>query len=65
MSVILNERFPSMIQSINVLNFGWMYQGVWSVLKYLLTEEAKSFIRFTTIQELKSFISSDRILKGW
>ncbi|KAI7900272.1 CRAL-TRIO domain-containing protein [Cokeromyces recurvatus] len=63
MSMILDDRFPECISSIHVLNFGWMYQGLWSILKYLLNEEAKSFIRFTSIPELQPIISEDKILK--
>lgn len=63
MSEILDERFPGFINNINVLNFGWMYQGVWSLLKYLLSEDAKESIHFTLIKELQSLITEDRILK--
>ncbi|KAI9476330.1 MAG: hypothetical protein EXX96DRAFT_486062 [Benjaminiella poitrasii] len=63
MSMILDDRFPGCISSINVLNFGWMYQGIWSIVKYLLNEEAKSFIRFTSIRELQPVISEFRILR--
>ncbi|KAF1796629.1 hypothetical protein V8B55DRAFT_1368742 [Mucor lusitanicus] len=63
MGVILDERFPGFVNNINVLNFGWMYQGVWSLLKHLLSEEAKESIHFTTIRELQPIISEDRILK--
>jgi hypothetical protein len=41
-----------------------MYQGIWSVLKFLLSEKAKSFINFTSVKELAPIISQDRILKG-
>lgn len=41
-----------------------MYQGIWSVLKYLLSEKAKSFINFTSVKELDPIVSQDRILKG-
>lgn len=63
MGVILDERFPGFVNNINVLNFGWMYQGVWSLLKHLLSEEAKESIHFTTVRELQPIISEDRILK--
>lgn len=65
MGVILDERFPGFVNNINVLNFGWMYQGVWSLLKHLLSEEAKESIHFTTIRELQPIISQDRILKDY
>jgi hypothetical protein len=63
MSEILDERFPGFINNINVLNFGWMYQGIWSLLKHLLSEDAKESIKFTSIKELQSIITEDRILK--
>ncbi|KAI8638046.1 hypothetical protein BD408DRAFT_374165 [Parasitella parasitica] len=63
MGVILDERFPGFINNINVLNFGWMYQGVWSLLKHLLSEDAKESIHFTTVKDLRPIICEDRILK--
>jgi hypothetical protein len=64
MGDILDVRFPGFIQKINVLNFGWLYQGVWSVLKLLLSEEAKQSIKFTSVKELQLIISADRIVEG-
>ncbi|RCI03699.1 hypothetical protein CU098_010047 [Rhizopus stolonifer] len=63
MSLILEERFPDFVSSINVLNFSWVYQGMWSVMKYLLNEEAKQSIRFTNIKELMPMVPPDRILE--
>ncbi|KAI8362821.1 hypothetical protein BD560DRAFT_425826 [Blakeslea trispora] len=61
MSDILEERFPDTVSSINVLNFSWVYQGIWSVMKHLLNQEAKDSIRFTTINELEPLVSADQI----
>ncbi|CAO3657679.1 unnamed protein product [Mucor hiemalis] len=60
--LILEKRFPDMVSSVDILNFGWMYQGIWTVVKYLLSDEAKESIQFTTVTKLNPFISSDSIL---
>ncbi|KAI8981879.1 hypothetical protein BDF20DRAFT_863739 [Mycotypha africana] len=62
MSVILDDRFPSMVDSIHVFNFSWVYQGLWSVLKHLLSEKAKRSIQFNTVKDVQSIISEDCIL---
>jgi hypothetical protein len=62
--MILEERFPGMVATVNILNFGWMYQGIWTVVKYFLSEEAKNSIKFTTVNELRPIISPDSILEG-
>lgn len=61
--LILESRFPGMVSAVNILNFGWMYQGIWTVVKYLLSEEAKESIQFTTVIKLNPYISSDAILQ--
>ncbi|MBM6387624.1 MAG: hypothetical protein JSY10_27195 [Paenibacillus sp.] len=63
-AMILDERYPGMVSTVNVLNFGWMYQGIWAIVKFLLSEEAKNSIKFTTINELKPLISPNSILQG-
>ncbi|GAA5810265.1 hypothetical protein MFLAVUS_003685 [Mucor flavus] len=62
-AMILDERYPGMVSTVNVLNFGWMYQGIWAIVKFLLSEEAKNSIRFTTVNELKPLISPNSILQ--
>jgi hypothetical protein len=64
MGEVLDVRFPGFIHKINVLNFTWVYQGVWSVLKFLLSEEAKQNIQFTSIVELQPLINADQIIQG-
>ncbi|OBZ91839.1 Phosphatidylinositol transfer protein CSR1 [Choanephora cucurbitarum] len=61
MSDILEERYPDTVNSINVLNFSWVYQGIWSVMKHLLNQEAKDSIRFTTINELEPLVPANQI----
>lgn len=62
--MILDTKFPGIVGTVNVLNFGWVYQGIWSVVKYLLSEEAKQSLKFTTVNELRPAINPDSILKG-
>lgn len=50
---INNARFPGFVGSVYVMNFGWMYQGIWQVVKLVLSEQAKSRVNFTTAEEMK------------
>ncbi|KAG0174799.1 hypothetical protein DFQ28_004464 [Apophysomyces sp. BC1034] len=56
------KRYPGMTGSVCLLNFGWMYQGVWQMCKLLLTEEAKNRVSFPRIKELESIIDDDDLL---
>lgn len=60
---VLSARFPGMIGSINVLNFGWLYQGLWSVLKRFLNKEQRDSIQFTNINQLQKKVDRCYILK--
>ncbi|KAI9264027.1 hypothetical protein EDC94DRAFT_497943, partial [Helicostylum pulchrum] len=40
--VALLRRYPGMTGTVNLLNFGWMYQGLWQMCKLILSEDAKS-----------------------
>ncbi|KAI9033759.1 CRAL-TRIO domain-containing protein [Phycomyces nitens] len=60
---ITNTRFPGFIGSVYVMNFGWMYQGVWQMVKLLLTEQAKSKVNFPSSKQVQEVISKDHLLK--
>lgn len=61
---INNSRFPGFVGSVYVMNFGWMYQGIWQVVKLVLSEQAKARVSFTTAQEMKEIIGQDNLLRG-
>lgn len=61
---INNSRFPGFVGSVYVMNFGWMYQGIWQVVKLVLSEQAKARVSFTTAEEMKHVIGEDNLLKG-
>jgi hypothetical protein len=46
------------------MNFGWMYQGLWQMVKLLLSDRAKSKINFPSAQEVKEYIDEDSLLQG-
>ncbi|KAI9023829.1 hypothetical protein CLU79DRAFT_748400 [Phycomyces nitens] len=55
---ILDKRFPGSIQSVHVLNFAWAYQGLWQMVKFLLSDNLKHIIRFNS-EELQRIIAED------
>ncbi|CAO3700549.1 unnamed protein product [Rhizopus stolonifer] len=60
---ITNERFPGFVGSVYIVNFGWMYQGIWQVVKLVLSEKAKARVNFVSSQELKQIIDEKHLLK--
>ena len=61
---LMDNRFPGFIGSIYVMNFGWMYQGIWQMVKYILSDEARSRISFPKSQEVLEIISKENLLSG-
>jgi hypothetical protein len=64
LKLIVNQRFPGFVGSVYIMNFGWMYQGIWQVVKLVLSEQAKARVSFINSQEVKQVISDDSLLKG-
>ncbi|KAI8972381.1 CRAL-TRIO domain-containing protein [Pilobolus umbonatus] len=62
MSKLLEKRYGGVVTRINVLNFGWMYQSLWTFVKLLLNERAKRSIQFTTVKKLESLIDPHSVL---
>lgn len=62
MEMILSSRFPGIVGSINVLNFSWLYQGLWSVVKYFLNEQQKESIQFASMNDIKEIVDINNIL---
>lgn len=53
-----------MVGSVHVLNFGWMYQGIWQMIKLVMTENARQKVSFPKAAELATMIDKEDILKG-
>lgn len=60
----VSNKYPAMVGSVIVLNFGWMYQGIWQMIKLILTENAKQKISFPKPAELANLIDREDILQG-
>ncbi|KAI9243928.1 hypothetical protein BDA99DRAFT_544246 [Phascolomyces articulosus] len=58
----LLRRYPLSAGTVCLLNFGWMYQGLWQMVKLLLTEEAKNRVCFPKIKELDEWIDQKDLL---
>lgn len=61
---IMDNRFPGSMGSIYVMNFGWMYQGLWQMVKFIISEEARSRISFPSAKEMTDYIDPENLLKG-
>ncbi|KAL1916033.1 uncharacterized protein VTP21DRAFT_6037 [Calcarisporiella thermophila] len=59
---VFSRHFPSCIGTIFVLNFNWMFSGVWQIMKSVLPEEARSRIRFVGTAEIYDFIDEKNLL---
>lgn len=53
-----------MVGSVHVLNFGWMYQGIWQMIKLVMTENARQKVSFPKAAELATIVDKEDILKG-
>ncbi|KAI8375014.1 CRAL-TRIO domain-containing protein [Choanephora cucurbitarum] len=59
----LVRRFPGMVGTVNLINFGWMYQGLWQMCKLVLSNEAKAKIKFPKLKELEEYIDEQDLLQ--
>ncbi|KAM0788044.1 hypothetical protein ACM66B_006242 [Microbotryomycetes sp. NB124-2] len=60
---LLKNHFPGMIGAIFVLNYGWMYAGMWQLAKRVLPNTALERILFPTKQDLLEFFDEQHLLK--
>ncbi|KAG2196236.1 hypothetical protein INT47_007663, partial [Mucor saturninus] len=60
--VTLMRRYPGMTGTVNLLNFGWMYQGLWQMCKLVLSNDAKSKVNFPKLPELSVLIEPKDLL---
>ncbi|KAI7887079.1 CRAL/TRIO domain-containing protein, partial [Lichtheimia hyalospora FSU 10163] len=61
---LMEKRFPDFVGSIYIMNFGWMYQGLWQMIKYLLSDEARSRISFPNVKEILEVVPQENLLRG-
>ncbi|KAI8979227.1 hypothetical protein BDF20DRAFT_489107 [Mycotypha africana] len=60
---IVNARYPGFIGSVYILNFGWMFQGIWQVIKLVLSEQAKARVNFVSKNEISQVMDENNLLK--
>ncbi|KAI7866583.1 hypothetical protein BDF14DRAFT_813156 [Spinellus fusiger] len=60
---LTNARYPGFIGAVYILNFGWMYQGLWQMVKMLLSDHAKQSVSFLSTKEIQQIIPIDCLLK--
>ncbi|CAO3592601.1 unnamed protein product [Absidia cylindrospora] len=63
LSHLVQCRFPYMVGKISVLNFSWLHQGLWQVLKLLLSDDTKDRITFVTGDHLLQSIPKENLLE--
>jgi hypothetical protein len=61
---LLKNHFPGMVGAIFVLNYGWMYAGMWQLAKRVLPNTALERILFPTNADLLQFFDKDSLLVG-
>ncbi|CAM0141194.1 unnamed protein product [Umbelopsis sp. WA50703] len=59
---IMDNRYPGFVGSVYILNYGWMYSGIWQMVKLLLSEDAKSRISFPSAAEIQAIIDPADLL---
>ena len=50
---LFDKHYPKRNATVHVLNFGWIYAGIWSVIKAALPAEATNKLVFSNVNELK------------
>lgn len=53
-----------MTGTVNLINFGWMYQGLWQMCKLVLSNEAKAKVNFPKLKDLPVLIEKHDIVIG-
>ncbi|EGG07614.1 uncharacterized protein MELLADRAFT_85463 [Melampsora larici-populina 98AG31] len=59
---LLKNNFPGMVGAIFVLNYGWMYSGMWQVAKRVLPQSTLDRIMFPNQKELLKFFNPSNLL---
>lgn len=53
-----------MVGTVNLIHFGWVYQGLWQMCKLVLSNEAKAKVKFSTPKELQEYIDEQDLIRG-
>jgi hypothetical protein len=61
---IFKHQYPQILGQCLVLNYGWLHAGIWSILKRMLSEEAKSKLVFLSYNQLVDYIPIDNLPVG-
>ncbi|KAL0074640.1 CRAL-TRIO domain-containing protein [Phycomyces blakesleeanus] len=57
------RRYPSMTGSVSLLCFGWMYTGLWQMVKIMLSDEARHRVGFPSSKELLDLVDPASLCK--
>jgi hypothetical protein len=60
----LLRKYPGVVGTVHLINFSWIYQGLWQMCKIILSNEAKQKVNFPALKELKSVIEPNDLLEG-
>ncbi|KAG0260972.1 hypothetical protein DFQ27_003250 [Actinomortierella ambigua] len=59
---LLKNRYPSSVAQVYVLNYSWVFGGIWQMLKRALPETARSRVSFpSAVEELHEHIDKDEL----
>ncbi|KAI8068340.1 CRAL-TRIO domain-containing protein [Gongronella butleri] len=62
---VMERHYPFCVGKIFVIHFSWVHQGLWQLLKLLLSEETKRLISFVEKDELLQVVAEDALLTGF
>ncbi|KAG0053790.1 hypothetical protein BGZ83_000425 [Gryganskiella cystojenkinii] len=59
---LLKHRYPSCLAQVYVLNYSWVFGGIWQMLKRALPESARARVSFpTSVDELQEHIDPEEL----
>ena len=53
---IFKRHYPQLLSKCLVLNYGWIHAGLWSVIRTLLTDEARKKLMFIKSKQLQDYV---------
>ncbi|PLW21521.1 hypothetical protein PCANC_25757 [Puccinia coronata f. sp. avenae] len=60
---LVKDNFPDMLGAVFILNYGWMYAGMWQVVKRILSQSTLDRILFPSQAELFQFFDKANLLQ--
>jgi hypothetical protein len=61
---IFKKQYPQILGQALVLDYGWVHAGMWSVVKAILSKEAKEKLKFIKMEDLTDYITIENIPTG-